>query len=315
MGKNKKKKNKNKGSIKGASAVANTEDTLPELTEKAEPTIETLDELAVEIDDEVYAKIMHWIDKADGEVSGLGKVELVNGVMRVTSAILLKQENTSVTTDIDAAAVGKAMFELKDSPGQLNWWWHSHVNMDVFWSGTDLDTIHKIGQGGWFLSTVLNKKREMLSAYFQKGNGHLPPLFIDNIPTSTQTYVTEEQTKIWDKEFSDKVTEKKFTSYFLPGKTSYSQSFGLGGQKQSYEGATVYNADNTIPYDEQTHYRFQSEFDKENDDRDLHEDVSDYTDEEFNDLVLRAIAREEKEAQKRAQQRKANGNKKKGPIT
>ncbi len=312
MSRKKKKKNKNKGVISGAAEATTVVETT--LSEKEEPSIPTLDELAVEIDEGVYAKIMHWIDKADGEVSGLGKVEMVNGVMRVTSAILLKQENTSVATDIDAAAVGKAMFELRETPGVLNWWWHSHVNMDVFWSGTDLDTIHKIGQGGWFLSTVLNKRREMLSAYYQKGDKHIPPLFIDNIPTSTQTYVTEEQTAAWDKEFDDKVTEKKYTGSFWRGTSSYNQSFGLSGEKKSYEGATIYNADNSLPQSEQPWYRFQSEVDQEDEDRHIDDTLNsgEYTDEEFNDLVLRAIAREEKEAAKREAARKNKSTRKKG---
>jgi hypothetical protein len=285
-------------------------------TEKEEPSIPTLDDFAVEIEEEVFAKIMHWIDKASGEVSGLGKIENVNGVMRVTSAILLKQENTSVTTDIDAAAIGKAMFELKDQPGALNWWWHSHVNMDVFWSGTDLDTIHKIGQGGWFLATVLNKRREMKSAYFQKGNGFLPPMFVDDIPTSTVLMIDEAKSKTWDKEFDDKVVEKKFTSTttLTSGRSNYySQDFGWGG-KQSYEGAHVYNDHGDR--DDMPSYRFLSEVEEEDQDRHISDTLhAELSDEELNDLICREIKRQEAEAKIREEKRNNKGKKKGIPQT
>ena len=206
-------KKKNKKVLSGAAMSQRPTTTAEEITTEVAPkgpTIEYCNDIAVEVDEEVYAKIMHWIDKAPGEVSGLGKVELVNGLFRVTSAILLKQENTSVTTDIDAAAVGKAMFELKDAPGAMNWWWHSHVNMSVFWSGTDLDTIHQIGNNGWCLATVYNKKRESRSCYFQKGTQFIPSILVDDIPTRTIFLTTDSTIDSWDKEFDDKVETKKF---------------------------------------------------------------------------------------------------------
>lgn len=266
MGKKNKNKKKDEAPVVDPKAL--------QFKEKEEPTIPTLDDIAVEIDEEVYAKIMHWIDKASGEVSGLGKIEMVNGVFRVTSAILLKQENTSVTTDIDAKAVGKAMFELKDEPGQLNWWWHSHVNMDVFWSGTDLDTIHQIGQGGWFLATVLNKKREMKSAYFQKGGvAGLPGLFIDDLPTRTIYLYEEAKMQEWDKDFDEKVTEKKWS---FPSTGSSGWRGHLDEGWPSYHGAEVYDATKGERPDDLQEWE-----------HDRH-----YTDEEINDFVAREFKRQ-----------------------
>lgn len=40
----------------------------------------------------------------------------------------------------------------------------SHVNMAVFWSSTDTDTIKSIGKNGLCAATVFNKKEEMRSA-------------------------------------------------------------------------------------------------------------------------------------------------------
>jgi len=245
------KKNKNKKKLEGVDEVIGDAEVYD--PEKAEATemaavgdgkkiINYVDDIAVEIDEAVYAKIMHWIDKADGEVSGLGKIVMENGIFRVTSAILLKQENTAVSTDIDAAAVGKAMFELKDEPGHMNWWWHSHVNMDVFWSGTDMDTIHEFGNQGWVLATVLNKKREMRSCYYQKGTGFIPNLLIDDINTRTIFLASEETFTQWDEEFTSKVDEKKFKGWTWK-ETSRGAIGSINSPKESWEGATEYEGE------------------------------------------------------------------------
>lgn len=199
------------------------------MMEDNDPIVTTFaDNIRVEIDREVYEKIMYWIDKAPGEISGLGKVEVQDGVFMVTSAILLEQENTSVTTDIDGQAVAKAMFELKDEPGKLNWWWHSHVNMDVFWSGTDVETIHELGKHGWFTATVLNKRREMKSAYYQKG-GNTPEIFIEDIDTTIEYFADEDKFKLWDEEYDKKVKDKTF-------KSSFPSYRGPNYRQPAYEG-------------------------------------------------------------------------------
>jgi hypothetical protein len=159
-------------------------------------------ETKIIIQHEVYTKIMHWVDKAVGEVSGLGKIQVAeNGDLIVTSAILVEQQNTAASTDLDPGAVAKAMFELKDTPGELRFWWHSHVNMAVFWSGTDTATMQTLGAHGWFLSTVFNKKREMRSAIFQQKPFRL---FVDNLNTQIEVISPAYDVNTWDSEFQEK---------------------------------------------------------------------------------------------------------------
>jgi len=155
------------------------------------------------IDNMVYQKIMYWINKSDYEVSGLGKITYKEGRITVIDAVLLPQKNGATHTDIEGDVVGKAMFLLKDSPGDLRWWWHSHVNMDVFWSGTDRDTIEKISAGGWFVSTVFNKRHEMRSCLSM--NAPLPLGMIDNIPTRPIQFLDQELTKKWDDDYEKNV--------------------------------------------------------------------------------------------------------------
>jgi hypothetical protein len=197
------------------------DDKLFELTKKtneisdrySEPASEKEFGVSIEIDNEVHQKIMHWVDKSDFEVSGLGLLEYdkEENVFRVTDAILLPQKNTSVSTEINGADVAKAMFLLKDKPGTLRWWWHSHVDMDVFWSGTDLATIKELGSGGWFVATVFNKKREMKSAFCQ-----IEPirLMVDDIETDVVEQVDEELVETWDKDYEKNVSNVSFVSSY-----------------------------------------------------------------------------------------------------
>lgn len=168
-------------------------------------------------DEEVYKKIMYWIDKAPGEVSGLGKITIdPDGTFKVISAFLLDQENTGTTTDIESNAVAKMMYETRNDPGHLNFWWHSHVNMDCFWSGTDIETIKEFGAGGFVLASVLNKKHQCRTAYYVRGE-MLPEVFIDDIPTTianAQKYVNPQ----WDEEYTAKVKQKTYPSYGYYGR-------------------------------------------------------------------------------------------------
>lgn len=175
----------------------------------------------VKIDNEVFRKIMHWVNKSQYEVSGLGTVILEgDNTFRVTQAMLLPQKNGQTHTDIEAEDVGKLMFAMKDEPGDLRFWWHSHVDMDVFWSGTDMDTIKKIGQGGWFLSTVFNKAREMRSAYYGVSGQTTPfgvaPLFLDELTTTVDNYA-DDKTAEWDAQYTKMVTNQVPVRTIYPG--------------------------------------------------------------------------------------------------
>jgi hypothetical protein len=160
------------------------------------------------IDMLTFRKIMYWTYKASEEVSGLGTVtyDSKEGAFRVHSAMLLPQLNGPTSTDIDEKAVQKAMFELRDAPGSMRFWWHSHVNMGTFWSGTDHDTIKQIGDHGWVLAMVVNKKNELRSAFYG-GKAMMGefPLFIDELTTNLEYGAACEQA--WADEFKLNVTD------------------------------------------------------------------------------------------------------------
>lgn len=158
----------------------------------------------------VYRKIMHWIKKAGtDEVSGLGTLTIDDdGDFIIRSAMLCKQVNSSGSTDLDEHDVNRAMFELRDAEGELRWWWHSHADMAVFWSGTDLDTIQKLGKQGWFVSTVFNAKEEKKSCIYMR-----EPILVsqDDIPMGfLREKVSDEVVKAWDAEYDAKVEKKQY---------------------------------------------------------------------------------------------------------
>jgi len=162
-------------------------------------------EASIYIEPLVYRKIMHWIDKADSsEVSGLGKLMIDgDGDIVVIDAILCKQVNSSGSSDLDEQDVNKAMFDLRDTKGELRWWWHSHALMGVFWSGTDKDTIGKLGGTGWIVSTVFNKKREHKSSIYM---GSPLPVFKDDVTFRLLSDRTPaEVVAAWDAEYDAKV--------------------------------------------------------------------------------------------------------------
>lgn len=209
------------------------------MAEKADAKLGPPISVSITIDQPVYHKIMHWVGKAPGEVSGLGKItyDPAKGVYRVIEAILIKQENTGSSTEMDAAEISKAMYELRESEGHLNFWWHSHVEMAVFWSGTDMDTIREIGQHGFVVSTVFNKKFEKLSSVYYKpeeAKENLPTrpeIFLNHVPTQVLSYLDPELMKKWDEEYDAKCISQY----------TYSDHYGRYATHPDFKGWSRFN--------------------------------------------------------------------------
>ncbi|MBM4355533.1 MAG: hypothetical protein FJ109_17380 [Deltaproteobacteria bacterium] len=115
---------------------------------------------------EVEERIRHYTRLAAGEVSGLGTVEEFDGGFLVTDLYLPKQACTPAGTELDQEAVATLMLELDNSgkdPGGLRFWWHSHADMNTFWSKTDEQCIENLANGDYVLSLVTNKRGSMLA--------------------------------------------------------------------------------------------------------------------------------------------------------
>lgn len=185
----------------------------------------------------VYHKIDYFVQKCSGEVSGMGLVSYVadGNYFWVRDVFLLEQEVGSAHTDIDPVSLGQLEYHVLKNKleGELNFWWHSHVNMATFWSGTDIETINKIGSNGYCVATVFNKKREMRSAVSFKSEGMLSGMytFIDEVETTVyDAQPTEADKAEWDAEIEAKVKEKK---YVYSGTSLYDWHEGAFGQVEA----------------------------------------------------------------------------------
>jgi hypothetical protein len=118
--------------------------------------------MEVNIAVDALRKIQSWTRIVDGEVSGMGMASFEDGRLVITDAFLLKQTCGDSSTELDDSAIANLIREVDESgkPAEnLRFWWHSHNNMGVFWSGTDEATIKgMVESGGWSVSLVINKK-------------------------------------------------------------------------------------------------------------------------------------------------------------
>jgi len=183
------------------------------------------------IDNLVYAKIMHMVDKSPEEISGLGKCkwDKDRDAWIVTTAYLCKQQNTSASTELDPESITKLMYETREVEGYLNFWWHSHVDMNVFWSGTDMEAMAQIGGKGMVVSAVFNKKKEVRGAYWQGADdsGFYPHVFVDNLKVELLTNVETSIRDSWDSEYDSNVVKPTYADRYT----------GLYGDH--YEGALL----------------------------------------------------------------------------
>lgn len=127
----------------------------------------------IKFDSKVYKKLGFYVQYADGEVSGFGKIARDKDnptIFHVTDIVLLEQNCTGVTTELTQDAQAEFMDELITAGkgaeiGEWRLWWHSHVDMNCFWSGTDDKAIDSLDTGlekdNFWLSTVFNKKGEV----------------------------------------------------------------------------------------------------------------------------------------------------------
>lgn len=156
-------------------------------------------------------KIQFIVDNCDKEVSGLGTVvfDKAKNAYRVTEIILLDQEVGSAHTDIDDEAVAQAMYDMRDCEGELAFWWHSHVNMSTFWSGTDHETMEAIGKNGLCVAVVFNKKEEMRGAIVMAPEG-FPASKLDDVKIEVE-HTYDFDTVALLAEMKEKVREKVWT--------------------------------------------------------------------------------------------------------
>ena len=162
------------------------------------------------IDAVTMACIQHWTNMASGEFSCLATV---SDTLVVTDPLLLEQKCTGVSTDMDQGAIAKVLVE-HDHPEKIRAFIHSHVEMPVYWSEQDEETIEALANETFLLSIVVNKK----GAVRCRIDVFKPVrVTLDQLPFEVR--VTDAELELWCQgEFNARVTEQ------APAKFGYLQS-------------------------------------------------------------------------------------------
>lgn len=202
-------------------------------------------------------RIMYYAKAADGEVSGLGTIiKDKDGHYIVNEVYLLEQESSGADTELNPEAISKLMTDMmkeNQDPSRLKFWWHSHANMGVFWSGTD-DTCAETLSREFAFSLVVNKSGEKLCRL-----DIYNPIRITFNHIKLEEIVEEDKEleKVCELEVKQKVKSPYF-NYSRPGKGA---TGGFVGHRHGYEGVDDYY--NGYPNSE--HDRWSDRFKKNED--------------------------------------------------
>lgn len=102
----------------------------------------------IQITTNALEKIYSYAEGVDTEVAGLLLVDKKNGIPLIKDALIFDQYASGADVELDINEVTKELMKIhKKDKSQLEFvkgWWHSHVNMDVFWSGTDDDCFENL---------------------------------------------------------------------------------------------------------------------------------------------------------------------------
>lgn len=201
---------------------------------------------------DIYNQWMFYVQECDSEVSAMGRVVRQGADFLVTKLYLLEQEVGAAHTDIDAEAICKLMLETMDDEGDLLYWVHSHVNMQAFWSGTDLETIRTMGKNGLCLASVFNKKGESKHAICYKTTvdytGETEITLHDDIKCIIGTPITLEQKEIWKADLASKLRKRTFTMPTTALTYSNHNKYTVYDEEYAKIAPSTYN--NYSPWDE-----------------------------------------------------------------
>lgn len=183
----------------------------------------------VTIDPIAYQRIITWVDAANIEVCGLGRIIHLPDEARYHVATTYLPEQISSASETEATALGIAQvdYESRHDPGNLNFRWHSHVNMAAFWSATDIECIRSTGAEWFTLHLVINKKREYRAALYLPPTDLHPEIFLDELPVEISPLIPESLRDSWREELRLKNRTEPVTSQkYYPANNS--QNFWIG---------------------------------------------------------------------------------------
>jgi len=114
---------------------------------------------------ESYRKIFAYVDLVNTEITGFADCEYneEDKVFKMGEIYLLEQEASGAEVEMSEEKVSEFTLQMVNAgKTQLpRCWWHSHANMNVFFSGTDEEAIKDLKNDTFLLALVVNKEREL----------------------------------------------------------------------------------------------------------------------------------------------------------
>jgi len=155
------------------------------------------------------ALLQAYVNLSEGEVSGIGKVERLGSDFLVTEILLLEQESSWASTELDLNALARfleGLLERGEDPSAYKLWWHSHSEAEVFWSVTDDETCQGFNNR-WMLSVVINKVGDLLGRI----DVYEPIHLTSELPVKVYTPLAEEELEAIKEELAQKVRRKAWS--------------------------------------------------------------------------------------------------------
>lgn len=152
----------------------------------------------------VHEKMMLYAKFAPGEISGLGFVSFQGSDIVVDDVFIFEQKASHADTTLDTDALHEFIInktvEDPECIDKLRLWWHSHAELDAYFSVTDEQTIDSLASGP-FVSVVVNKRRAIVARLDMKEPVRL------SVPLSVElfTEVDDDFTRALKDEVSVKV--------------------------------------------------------------------------------------------------------------
>lgn len=185
------------------------------------------------IEAKAYEKMNCYVQLAEGEISGFGKIRVVpkpesdwytDEKIIVEDAKIFKQTCSCGGTTLNGEALSRFIVELAKSgenPHDWRLWWHSHVDFGVMWSGIDEAAISKLTKeiGSELVSICVNKHSDLIA---RRDRNEIKE---ENLKVRILPRVDLRIYANCEREFKKKVTHKKW----IPTKYRDEYKYDLSG--------------------------------------------------------------------------------------
>jgi len=130
------------------------------------------------IEPKAYEKLSYFVQLADGEISGFGKIKYIKPPIKtvwdttekimVEDVEIFEQGCSAGGTTLDGDALSKFIVSLikrKQNPHDWRLWWHSHNDFGVSWSGVDEMAISGLIEpsDAELISICINKDSDVIA--------------------------------------------------------------------------------------------------------------------------------------------------------